>query len=388
MPPTSLNLPAVLCLLGAAQGVLLAVALWRIGRGNAVANRVLAALTVTVSVFIVGAVLRTTNYVFAYPHLSRIHDPFPFLAGPLLYLYLKALVAGRSVFRGRTFLHFAPFLLCVLYLSPYFLLSGQRKLAHLLGEYHHDGMGQWYYVRSALVLAHFLAYLALAVRTLLRHSREAEGRGFGIEGAVLAQVRFLLASCVALGLVAVLRYALDRTARTNLLVPLGVSVMVYGLGYMRLRHSEPPEGEGAAGGAGGAQTTTPKYGKSTLTPERSERHLRKLLHVMETEKPYTDGGLTLPKLAERLSISPSHLSQTIHERTNQSFSDFVNAYRVEEAKRRLLDPTLGHYSILAIAEEVGFNSKSSFNAVFKKHTSMTPSEFRKASAPDGDDGKR
>ncbi|MBL8172151.1 MAG: AraC family transcriptional regulator, partial [Acidobacteria bacterium] len=63
----------------------------------------------------------------------------------------------------------------------------------------------------------------------------------------------------------------------------------------------------------------------------------------------------------------------------QSFTDLINAYRVEDAKRRLLDPTWKHYSILAIAEEAGFSSKSTFNAVFKKHTGQTPSEFRASS---------
>jgi AraC-like DNA-binding protein len=378
--PSSLSPLAILSLLGAAHGVVLALALAGVKRGNAAANRTLAALTFTVSVFILGAVLRTTGYVLQHPHLSRIHDPFPFLAGPLLYLYLRALSTGREVFRGRTFLHFAPFLLCALYLSPYFLLDSRQKLQILLAEYQQEGLGQWYYVRSALVIAHFLVYLTLAVRVLFRYSRETRGRD-SIDGAVLSQARFLVASSAVLCVLGVLRYALDRTARTNLLIPFGVSVMVYGLGYMRLRHPEPPPG------AEGSPTPAPKYGKSALTPERSERYLKKLLHVMETEKPYTDGELSLQKLAERLAIPAQHLSQTINERLNQSFSDFVNGYRVEEFKRRLLDPALSHYSILALAEETGFNSKSSLNAVFKKHTNMTPSEFRKALVANGANGE-
>jgi AraC-like DNA-binding protein len=97
---------------------------------------------------------------------------------------------------------------------------------------------------------------------------------------------------------------------------------------------------------------------------------------MEHERPFTDGDLTIQKLAAQLSVPSHHLSQVINERLNQTFSDFINSYRVEEAKRRLLDPAAKHLSILGIAEEVGFNSKSSFNSVFKKHTNMTPSEFR------------
>jgi len=97
---------------------------------------------------------------------------------------------------------------------------------------------------------------------------------------------------------------------------------------------------------------------------------------MEAEKPFTDGDLTIQKLADKLSIPPHHLSQTINERLGQTFSDFINSYRVTEAKQRLLDPSLKHLSVLGIAIEVGFNSKSSFNSVFKRYTQMTPSEFR------------
>ena len=98
---------------------------------------------------------------------------------------------------------------------------------------------------------------------------------------------------------------------------------------------------------------------------------------MELEKVYTDGDLTLQKLATKLSIPVQHLSQVVNEHHQQNILEFINAHRVEEAKRRLRDPEKKHLSILAIAEDVGFNSKSSFNAVFKKYTNVTPSEFRK-----------
>ena len=122
-----------------------------------------------------------------------------------------------------------------------------------------------------------------------------------------------------------------------------------------------------------------KYEKSQLTPERSERYLNRLLQFMEEERPFTDGDLTIQKLADKLSIPTPHLSQTINERQGKSFPDFINTYRVEEAKKKLLDPAFKHLSVLGIAEEVGFSSKSSFNSVFKKHTGTTPSEFRNVS---------
>ena len=98
---------------------------------------------------------------------------------------------------------------------------------------------------------------------------------------------------------------------------------------------------------------------------------------MEREKPYLDANLTLQELAGRVSISLNHLSQLLNERLNQTFFDFVNSYRVQEAKRELCNPAKAHLTILAIAYDVGFNSKSSFNSAFKKHTGITPSEFKR-----------
>jgi AraC-like DNA-binding protein len=380
-----LNLLAVLNLLGAAQGFLLALALFASGRGPRAQGRLLAALIFAVSVFVCGAVLRTTGYVFYFPHLAWAHDPFPFACGPLLFLYLRGLTSeGRARLSRRDWAHFAPFALCALYLAPSYLQSAAAKTAALGAEYTSPTMGNWYYVRSTLVVAHFLAYLVVVVWMLWRYTRRSKSGGVEADRAALFQVRFLVASCVCIWVAAVLRFALDHTARTNLLVPLMVSCVVYGLGYIAMSAGrEEEEGEArvlpeALAAAPGPPA--PRYERSTLTPERAERYLKRLREVMESERLYADGDLTLQKLAGRLSIPAPHLSQTVNGRLNQSFTDFVNAYRVAEAKRKLTDPCLKHYSVLAIAEEVGFNSKSSFNAVFKKQTGMTPSEFRNAAS--------
>ena len=102
---------------------------------------------------------------------------------------------------------------------------------------------------------------------------------------------------------------------------------------------------------------------------------------MKSDKLYLDRTLTLEKMARKLSIPPLHLSQLINERLNQNFTNFENSYRVDEAKRRLSDPRNDRFTIVAIAEASGFNSKSTFNAAFKKNTNLTPSEFKKTLRP-------
>jgi AraC-like DNA-binding protein len=365
---------AVLNLLGAAQGVLLALALLTTKAGRPTANRLLAALTLTISIAVSGAVLLTSNYVFAFPHLSRVHQPFVFLAAPLLFLYLRELTAGERRFERKDFLHFIPFVLCLIYLLPYFLQSGGAKIQILVSEYVQPAFGPWYYVRSAVLIAQVLVYLVLIAVNIVNYSRSVKQRKSARDRAVLFEVRFFVIATAVLWCAVVLRYAI--ATMPNLLVPLGASLLIYAMGYLEMRRPE-------ARTNGMGDLSVKKYEKSRLTPERSERYLGKLLNFMGTERPFMDGDLTIQKLAEKLSIPAHHLSQTINERLGQTFSDFINSYRVEEAKKKLLDPALKHLSVLGIAEEVGFNSKSSFNSVFKKHTNMTPSEFRNAAAPAG-----
>lgn len=100
----------------------------------------------------------------------------------------------------------------------------------------------------------------------------------------------------------------------------------------------------------------------------------KLLALMASEQPWLEPELTLAELAHRLRTNTSLLSHVINTGCGQNFNDFVNRYRVAEAERKLQDPRLAHYSLVGIALESGFNSKSTFNRVFKKLTGHTPGE--------------
>ncbi|QKG57169.1 helix-turn-helix transcriptional regulator [Hymenobacter sp. BRD128] len=100
----------------------------------------------------------------------------------------------------------------------------------------------------------------------------------------------------------------------------------------------------------------------------------KLLVLMATEQPWLEPELTLTELAQRLRTTPNVLSKVINAGCGQNFNDFVNTYRVHEARRKLADPRLAHYSLVGVALESGFNSKSTFNRVFKKLLGQAPSE--------------
>ncbi|GAB3824251.1 helix-turn-helix domain-containing protein [Hymenobacter jeollabukensis] len=110
-------------------------------------------------------------------------------------------------------------------------------------------------------------------------------------------------------------------------------------------------------------------------PDRElERWTEKLRAHMAAARPYLAPELTLSELAAQLRTNTSWLSRVINTGCGQNFNDFVNEYRVREAEQRLRDPQFRHYTLLAVALESGFNSKSTFNRVFRKLRGLTPSE--------------
>jgi len=118
--------------------------------------------------------------------------------------------------------------------------------------------------------------------------------------------------------------------------------------------------------------------KKLISDDELKEMKSMLIQVMEDKKPFLDAELSLFKLASQLDISSHLLSYIINNGCNENFYQFINRYRVEEAKKFIQDPAMEHLSLMGIAFEVGFNSKTVFNTTFKKITNQTPSEFKKA----------
>ena len=119
----------------------------------------------------------------------------------------------------------------------------------------------------------------------------------------------------------------------------------------------------------------PEYRKSGLKPEEAKNLHQQLLTLMATEKPYLEPKLSLAQLADSLGVLPNHLSQIINQYEGKNFYDFVNNYRVDEFIALAKKDTDKNFNLLGLAFEAGFNSKSSFNQVFKKIKGQTPSQF-------------
>jgi AraC-like DNA-binding protein len=120
--------------------------------------------------------------------------------------------------------------------------------------------------------------------------------------------------------------------------------------------------------------------KERIAAEQLESLAMKLKELVEKDKCFLDPDLGLPHLAERISLTPHELSYLLNQGMGISFFEFVNRYRIEEAKLLLQSNEFQHLNILGIAYETGFNSKTTFNTAFKKFTGMSPSEFKKSAS--------
>lgn len=125
------------------------------------------------------------------------------------------------------------------------------------------------------------------------------------------------------------------------------------------------------------ETTQRKYKKALLSAEEIDRYKHKLTQLMEEEEPFLNPDLSLRELAGRMDLPPNYLSQLLNEGFGQNFSEYINTYRVKAFETKVVDPDLQHLTLLGLAYDCGFNSKTSFNTFFKKAMGITPAAYRK-----------
>jgi TolB-like protein/AraC-like DNA-binding protein/Tfp pilus assembly protein PilF len=121
-----------------------------------------------------------------------------------------------------------------------------------------------------------------------------------------------------------------------------------------------------------------KYKQSLFSEEQLKKYIIQLKQLMSDQKPYLEPELTLRKLAEMLGIQANQLSQLLNKGFDKNFAEFVNSYRLKAFKEKLADPKQQHLTLLALAYDSGFNSKTVFNTFFKKMTGITPKEYWKS----------
>jgi len=378
------------------QGAFLVFALLTSKHSNRIANYLLSGLIVLFSYYALVKILSNTNEILYYPHLIRTYRPIFILACAVIYFYCKALTTPDFRFTYKNSLHLIPFGMYTLIMLPFFFSDPVTKIASLSLQ---PFTLSWVIERSFWVIVFFF-YFGLSFRAIRHHHRHIKDIFSNIEKVKLDWLRNLLLAFGVIWVTALLRFltAYGKVGYENkVLVPILLCLAIFLIGWYALRQPEifsdrwdklikendqksvnVVSMEKNLQEEPGRFKQPPKYEYSSLSEPDIERHKDNLLSYLEQEKPYTDPDLKLQNLADHLGIPSYQLSQIINTELQQNFYDLVNSLRIAEAKYRLMDPAKQHITIITIAYDVGFNSKSTFNTAFKKYTKMTPSQFRKS----------
>jgi AraC-like DNA-binding protein len=268
--------------------------------------------------------------------------------------------------------------LAMLLVLPFFLLPVSTRLAVYtgVGAQADPLAGPLQLAFVAVFLAVTLGYLAAAFAVLGRHVRRVRDLFSNLEDRTLSWLRALLLVMLAAWLWGAVKSALAAgaahegwldAAAAAVELAWTAAIGLFGLSQKPIYtpQTETPQVLPAAG----------KYARSALPEPRQVEIAARLEQAMRGQALYRDPLLSLSGLAGRIGVTPNHLSQVLNEHLGQSFFDYVNRWRVEEAVARI---AASDQPILAIAYEVGFNSRSTFNAAVKKHAGRPPSAFRPA----------
>lgn len=327
----------------------------------------------------------STNLGMKYPHLLGIGVCFPMLQGPFMFVYIKVMISKSGKIKLIYWLHSLPFILLTLYLFfDFYLLGAEEKLAYY--KYLEVNSSVALFIIS--LLNNFLGpiYVIWSLVILRKHIKNISNDFSYTDDIDLKWLKYVLAGLGVVWMMVILTNIIDLVfiewINSDDLIYLAVTIAVFFLGYYGIKQK-----------AIYLETSQPitnlentesfevqesgQYKKSGLKKENAELIKQDLLNYMNLDQPYLNSKLSLKNVADDLNISVNHLSQVMNEQLGKSFFDFVNGYRVEEVKRLLKESRHEQFTLLALAYDSGFNSKSSFNHVFKRITNSTPSEYIK-----------
>lgn len=310
----------------------------------------------------------------------------PLLGGPLLFLYILSLT-GHRVSLSTLIIHLGFYFVFVGIL--FFLQEHDNIVLMALEGYIRipENPPSWMHYYAIPLALSGLLYCVWDL-LLLRDHRKTIADLFSFEDKISLNwvryvvysyfVLFILTSFLVFGAT---QFQLFPIREAFTLVGIALSMMLVAFGFYAFRQTAIFSNMTAGGYR---IESVPKndnqpaaYAKSGLDAQKMENLANQVVERMENKKLFLNEDLSLAMLAEQCKISQAQLSQVINQHFHINFYDFVNRYRVEEAKKKLVSPDFDQLSILGVAFECGFKSKSSFNRYFKKYTGIAPTEFKK-----------
>ena len=380
----------ILLLLGAAQAFFMTIFLFN-KKGKTTADYILGVWLTFMGIHLLYVYLWTTGYLYRHPHFLGVGAAFNMLEGVFMYVYVLLMLSKSGKFKPVYLLHTIPYLIfTIYYLFTFYFLSADEKLIHYENIVNEE-ISLLLKIMSFPNMISVPIYVILSLLKLRSHSKNISTNFSYTEKINLNWLKYIVAGIGLFSLTSIAGMILENFPFVSNVMHyqigyIGLAVAIFFLGYFGIRQQAIyiiPDKElsnASQSHERRGQKKDSRYLHSGLKDEDAHKYKEELFKYFDQEKPYLNGRLSLQEVAAQLEVSVNQLSQVINEKIGKTFFDFVNDYRIEEVKVRLGNSDHQNFTLLAIAFDSGFNSKSSFNNIFKKSTGYTPSQYVKTIA--------
>lgn len=293
---------------------------------------------------------------------------------PLIFIYTKSLTDPEFRFDLKNLWHFGLILIYIAAFIPYLSLSPEQRMELVLQK---QDLSLHMLLPMLTLLMLRVYFLIRTIMVLMKHQYSIK-QSFSYEKKInLAWLKRIAYGFFALILLSFVCYGLVSAQLITIFwmdytLIVGNMLLFFYIVYSGYKQAAVESIIADPGNTQSLPTEDPKEDQKG----KQDPVIQELLAIMERDKLYLEPELNIGDMANQLKVHSHQLSRLINSGLNKNFFEFVNEYRVEEFKRLVADPKNKHISILGLAMDAGFNSKATFNRIFKSHTGLTPSGFR------------
>ncbi len=411
---SNLNFYDLVMLLGAMQGIILSLLLYFKNANDRKANQYLVLLMVTFSVHLLHQLGFDTGLFNRYPFLHIIPYSYLYFIGPALYFYVKTMVSPQNSVKSRNWLHFLPALYILPALGFYYLFLGNAEKAQKILFFKTINFTEEYLVFIAVII-----YLIAAFRITVRvHQWQ---KGLTLSKTTLHTLQWIkqLTWTLCITIIGWKAYHLINihilgnhlSMSDHYPFYIGLAVLIYWLGFngyvhnpaflgdykpaIKLQFESVPKGLIAkldyknspwqevdqqskdAYTDLNCPTIHDQLAKVGLDLFKAKKILEDISLNLETKQLYKNNHISLQSFSTEVGYSTRVVSAVVNTLLNKNFNDYINEYRVKEVLHRIKMRDFSHLTILGIAQESGFSSKSTFNRIFKEVTGKTPKDYKR-----------
>ncbi len=358
------------------QLILLIFFLISSSQGKKLSNRILASFFIWLLLNLTDGLLSYYGFYKTHPGLAHLEDGLIFLVGPLIYFYTTSMLYRDFTFKKSHVAHLVPFIICTAAFQTYYHLQSESYQKQIQTAITEQTLPVYFYVSIGLVYLHVGSYLVASFFQITHYHRRIRDNFSSLSKMRMDWLLFMLIFIAIIFVVSVTYTFLPATGLRELSIATFVLpffvILIFTNSVVWKSMKQPGIFVGLD-----YNSERQKYAGSTLTENEKSALKAKMIHLLEVDKIYLLPDLTIDELGGKLETSPKKVSQVINESFGQTFFDLINTYRIEEAKRIMKTSKDPKLTVLEVMYQSGFNSKSSFNSIFRKKAGVTPTEYKK-----------